>query len=371
MLARLLRGAAKILLTLAAASSLVLAQTLREEATRAGLLVGAAAAPAHFSEADYARTLSSQFNMLEAENAMKWTATEPEGGVFDFKLGDEVVAFAQAHQMAVRGHNLLWYQHNPSWLVNGHFSPDELSAAMQEHIQRVVEHFAGKVFAWDVVNEAFDDQGRVRSSIWYDQPGIGLAGKGTAYIEKAFRWAHQADPKALLFYNDVDAQGVNAKSDAIYAMVKDFKARGVPLDGVGFQAHLRLDGKGLDTFARNLARFAALGLQIHITELDVGIPIGADGKPLHPADSEKQAQIYRRVAEACAAQPACTAFQTWGFTDKYSWIPGFTHGKLGAALIWDGNYQPKPAFRAVLAAFSRAAADSKTVAERKARSEKR
>jgi endo-1,4-beta-xylanase len=359
------RNLLRIFLVLAAASPVLRAQTLRQEADRAGLLVGAAAAPFLLSQGDYARTLASQFNMVEAENSMKWRATEPERGKFDFSRGDELVAFAEAHHMAVRGHNLLWYIYNPAWLERGHFTPGELREIMRDHIMRVAGHYAGKVFAWDVVNEAFDGHGRVRSSIWYDEPGIGLAGKGTAYIAQAFRWAHEADPKALLFYNDYADEGINAKSDAIYAMVKDFKARGVPIDGVGFQSHLRLGAKGLSSFGKNLARFAALGVQIHITELDCGIPIGPDGKPLHSADLKKQAKIYRRVAEACSKQPACTALQTWGVADKYSWIPHHTHGKRGAALMFDRDYQPKPAFEAVMDIFSRAANDSKIVDERR------
>lgn len=361
------KGFKKILnvfLVLAAASPGLFAQTLRQEAARAGLLVGAAAAPFLLSQPDYARTLADQFNMVEAENAMKWRATEPERGKFNFGPGDELVKFAEAHDMKVRGHNLLWHIHNPPWLEQGHFTPAQLRQIMREHIMRVVGHFAGKVFAWDVVNEAIDGNGKVRHSIWYDGPGIGLAGKGTAYVEQAFRWAHEADPKALLFYNDYADAGFNAKSDAIYAMVKDFKARGVPIDGVGFQLHLRLGARGLDSFPQNLARFAALGVQIHITELDCGIPIGPDGKPLHEGDLKKQARIYRRVSDACAKQSACTAIQTWGITDKYSWIPHHTHGKLGAALLFNNDYQPKAAFGAVMEALSQAARDNKTVAER-------
>ena len=123
------------------------------------------------------------------------------------------------------------------------------------------------------MNEALDEQGCVKDSLWYNLPGIGLSEKGTAYVEQAFRWAHEADPQALLFYNDVEGEGLNRKSDAIYAMVKDFKRRGVPIDGVGLQLHIsQLD---LDTaaIAANIARLTALGVQIHITELDVSLPL--------------------------------------------------------------------------------------------------
>jgi len=193
-----------------------------------------------------------------------------------------------------------------------------------------------------------DTNGNIEPSIWYDGPGIGFAGKGTAYIEQAFRWARAADPKALLFYNDYDTEGVNPKSDAVYAMVKDFKKRGVPIDGVGIQAHIfNLDMKEISSLAANLARLTALGVQVHFTEMDVAVPLTANGVPLDQADLARQADIYRFVAKACLQQRGCTAFQTWGFTDKYSWIPGYTKGAKGRALLFDQKYLPKPAYNAL------------------------
>ena len=328
------------------------APALREAAARVGLLVGAAADPRRFSEPEYAEILASEFNLIEAENAMKWPQTEPAPGRFDFSAGDAVVSFGVAHGMKVRGHNLLWGIHNAAWLDDGHYPPSELHDIMQRHIAAVAGHFSGKVFAWDVVNEAFDRQGGLAHSIWFDRPGIGLAEKGTAYIEQAFRWAHEADPKALLFYNDYAAEGLNAKSDAIYAMVKDFKHRGVPIDGVGLQMHLSLDDASrLSSLDANISRLAALGVQVHITEMDVGLPIAADGEPQDPTDLRRQADLYALAARVCAGNSGCTAFQTWGFTDKYSWIPAFTHGARGAALLFDAGYRPKPAYSALLSAF--------------------
>jgi endo-1,4-beta-xylanase len=203
-----------------------------------------------------------------------------------------------------------------------------------------------------VVNEVFLADGSVEPSVWYDQPGIGLKGKGTAYVERAFRWAREADPDALLFYNDYDTEGVNPKSDAVYAMVKDFKRRGVPIDGVGIQAHIvDLEARDLATMEANIARLVALGLQVHITEMDVGLPVDASGRPLNEASLRRQAEIYSQVAEACLRQKGCTAFQTWGFTDKYTWIPDFTKGAKGAPLPFDRLYAPKPAYRALVEAF--------------------
>jgi endo-1,4-beta-xylanase len=347
------------------------AQTLRQAAERLGLLVGAAANPALFSEPEYSRTLALQFNLVEPENAMKWTAIEPEPDVFSFASGDAVVQFAEAHQMQVRGHNLLWSKHNPAWLSAGKFTPRQLRAIMKRHIQTEVSHYKGKVFAWDVVNEAFDGRGRLVDSIWYNQPGIGLAGQGTEYIAQAFRWAHQVDPKALLFYNDYAAEGLNAKSNAIYAMVRQFRRQGVPIDGVGLQMHIHTAHRDISTVAANMRRLARLGVQVQITEMDVGL---ATVHGVVQADSQElrnQADIYGSVASACAKDPGCTAFQTWGFTDKHSWIPGFTKGREGAALLFDANYQPKPAYRAVLNAFTRTAQRRPEIREERLQFEKR
>jgi endo-1,4-beta-xylanase len=324
------------------------AQSLREQADNRKLLVGAAVNPALFGEAAYASTLAREFNMVEAENAMKWSGIRPTQSKFNFGPADKVVAFAQAHNMKVRGHCLLWSEYNPSWLSKGKFTPQQLSNILEEHITTVMKHYAGKVFAWDVVNESFLADGSIEPSIWYDSPGIGLAGKGTAYIEQAFRWARAADPKALLFYNDYDTENLNAKSDAVYEMVKDFKNRGVPIDGVGIQAHLlNLDLKEISTLAANLARLTALGVEVHITEMDVAVPIDLKGKLVDQADLARQADIYRLVATACVKTPGCTALVTWGFTDKYSWIPRHTKGAKGRALLFDQVYDPKPAYHAL------------------------
>jgi len=166
-------------------------------------------------------------------------------------------------------------------------------------------------------------------------------------VEQAFRWAREADPHALLFYNEAEAEGLNRKSDAVYAMVKDFRHRGVPIDGVGLQMHTsRLD---LDTaaIASNIARLTALGVQVHITELDVSLPVDPSGAA-SSEDLRRQAEVYRGVVRACLESSGCTAIQTWGFTDKYSWIGSHSHGTRGAALLFDRAYKPKPAYDAML-----------------------
>ncbi len=328
-------------------ASLALAQTLRNAAEERGVLVGTAVRPSLLlSEPRYAGTLSREFNMVEPEDAMKWWVVRPARDTFDFTQADQVVAFAAAHGMKVRGHTLVWGRTNPAWLKDLKATPAELARLLHEHIDRVAGHFRGRVFAWDVLNEALDENGSLRPSIWYDQPGFGYAGKGTAYIEQCFRWARAADPNALLFYNDAEGEAMNAKSDAIYKMVRDFRQRGVPIDGVGLQMHIFDLHPDIGSIRQNIARFTALGVQVHLTELDVALPVAPDGRA-SAADLQRQAEIYRQIAAACLASRGCTAIQTWGFTDKWSWIGSKSEHTLGAALLFDHNYTPKLAYGAL------------------------
>jgi len=334
-----------------ATASVCFAQSLRQEADKAGLLVGTAVRVSQLSETAYTSTLAREFSMLEPEDAMKWRALRPDEFAYDFHEGDEIVRFAQTNRMKVRGHCLVWGHDNPAWLTQNHFTTRQLSRLLHGHIFRVMKHYQNQVFAWDVVNEAVDENGNLRDSLWYNEPGIGLAGNGTAYIEKVFRWAHQADPHALLFYNEAEGEGLNRKSDAIYAMVKDFKRRRVPIDGVGLQMHIPLLDVNIPEIAANIARLTALGLQVHITELDVALPL-RNPAPVRSEDLIRQADVYRGIVRACLNNPKCTAIQTWGFTDKYSWIGSHSHQTRGAALLFDQAYEPKAAYRAVLEELS-------------------
>jgi endo-1,4-beta-xylanase len=349
-------------------------QSLREAAQASGMLIGTAVRPARLSEGAYASTLAREFNMLEPEDVLKWEVVHPEQQSFDFSQADQIVDFATRHGMKVRGHTLVWHQQNPKWLTEGKYSSGELAQILEKHIKTVVGHYRGKIFAWDVVNEAFDElqPGRLRSTIWRDQPGIGLAGNEAAssreprassaparseleargpkqsysYIEHCFRWAHEADPQALLFYNEAGAEVVNPKSDAIYAMVRDFRRRGVPIDGVGLQMHIENLRADAASISANIRRFTALGVQVQITEMDVALPVDPHGNP-RPEDLQRQADIYREVATACLSHPGCRAIQTWGFTDKYSWIGSHSKQTHGAALPFDRDYVAKPAYEAL------------------------
>ncbi len=314
--------------------------TLREAAARHRVLIGTAVEPGFLREPGYARILGAEFSALEPENKMKFDQIHPQPDRYDFAGPDELVHFAKEHNMKVRGHTLVWHNQQPRWVTDGSLGPERLATVLHDHIDTVMGRYKGIVFAWDVVNEAFNDNGSMRHTVWYDKPGIGFAGQGAKYIEQALTWARKADPRAELFYNDYDADTVCPKSDAIYAMAKEFKRRKAPLDGVGFQMHVDLSfdrPESLESFRANLSRFAALGLKIHITELDVRLD---DNRPDLLA---AQAKAYQDIVRICVAQPKCKLIQLWGLTDRHSWIPSFHRGQ-GRALLWDANDQKKPAY---------------------------
>ncbi|SKB08942.1 endo-1,4-beta-xylanase [Prosthecobacter debontii] len=286
-------------------------------------------------ESDYRARAGMEFSMLTPANAMKMDALQPARGEFYWSDADELVNFAESHAQRVHGHTLVWHRQVPKWLETGTWSRDELLHLLREHIFTVVGRYRGRVQLWDVVNEALNDDGSRRPSFW--QRGI-----GPDYIEKAFRWAHEADPTAILIYNDYNAEDLGVKSNAVYEMLRDLKAQGVPVHGVGFQMHVTVRQlPNVKDFQANLKRLADLGLELHVTELDVRIPL-----PATPESLSQQAKDYQKIFDAAMAFPQLRSFSLWGFTDRHSWIPHEFKG-YGAGLIWDEHDQPKPAFSAL------------------------
>ncbi|MFF4798139.1 endo-1,4-beta-xylanase [Streptomyces sp. NPDC001351] len=309
---------------------------LRDLAAAKGKVIGTAVTGSKLT-GTYGDLAGAQFNSLTPGNAMKWGSVEPARGSFDWTEADQIVAFAQAHNQQVRGHTLVWHNQNPSWLTNGNWTSAQLSSLLQNHITTEVGRYKGKIAAWDVVNEAFNEDGTYRSDLWYNT-------LGADYIANALTWAHAADPAAKLYINDYNVEGVNAKSTALYNLVKDLKARGVPIDGVGLQAHLIL-GQVPSSLQQNIQRFADLGVDVSITELDVRMALSADSTKL-----AQQAADYRSVLNACVAVTRCAGVTVWGFTDSDSWVPSTFPG-YGAATPYDENYAPKPAYHAIAEAL--------------------
>lgn len=328
------------------------AQTLRARAEERHLLMGAAVDSSVMSEVPYAATLAREYSALEPGNEMKFNFIHPKPASYDFAEPDALVAFAQSHSMRVRGHNLVSHRSLPDWISvkdwmhaqdgpSAPWTPESLNKVLAEHIATVVGHYRGKIYAWDVVNEPFNEDGSVRSSIWYEKPGIRFAGEGTKYIEQALIWAHAADSEAKLFVNETGAETLNRKSDAVYAMAKDFRSRSVPLNGIGLELHVGSDFNSFDSLRRNIHRLTDLGLEVQFTEVDVRLRDSSD------LSLRAQADIYENLLDACLREPACTLFQTWGFTDRYSWVPDAFPG-YGSALPFDENYRKKPAYNAML-----------------------
>jgi endo-1,4-beta-xylanase len=187
------------------------------------------------SDAAYRRLLAAEFNSLTPENQLKWEFVRPSEGEYDFEAADAIVAFAEEHGQRVRGHTLLWHSQNPAWLEEGDFSPEALEEILRDHIGTVVGRYAGRIHEWDVANEIFLEDGslRLQENIWLRELGPGI-------IARAFHWAHEADPSAQLFFNDYGVDGINAKSNAYFALIQTLLAKGVPVHGFGTQSHLSL-----------------------------------------------------------------------------------------------------------------------------------
>ncbi|WP_406356208.1 endo-1,4-beta-xylanase [Streptomyces sp. NBC_00658] len=307
------------------------ATTLRGYADARGVRIGAAVGDSPLtSDSAYTTVLDREFNSVTAENAMKWDALEPSRGGYNWAAADRLVAHAAAHNQGVRGHTLAWYSQLPSWLKNGNFSAAELNTILKKHIDTTLGRYKGKVYAWDVVNETFNEDGSMRSSLWQDK-------LGTGYIANALRWAHAADPAAKLYINDYNIEADNAKSDALYTLAKQLLAEGVPLNGIGFQSHFVV-GQVPSTMKANLKRFSDLGLEVSVTELDIRIPL-----PASAAELAQQSADYKLASENCLGVARCAGVTVWGVTDKYSWIPG-TFSGFGAALPYNESYAPKPSY---------------------------
>jgi endo-1,4-beta-xylanase len=307
--------------------------TLRSLAETRSFQIGAAAdaAPAT-GDARYIDRLSGEFNSLTPGNELKFGPLRPTRQTYSWGDADRLVAFAESNSMRVRGHTLLWHQQNPHWLSSGNYNRDQLLAILEDHVKTVVGRYKGRIAAWDVLNEAIDDDGSLRETLW-------LEGIGPEYIDLAFQWAHEADPEALLFYNDYSAEGLGTKSDAVYDLVVDLKSNGVPIDGVGMQMHFSTEwSPPTADVAANVQRLANAGLLVQITEMDVRIPM-----PARQVELRAQAELYRSMLQICLDAPNCFSFTIWGVSDANSWRPGHFEG-YGAGLIFDEDYEPKPAY---------------------------
>jgi endo-1,4-beta-xylanase len=308
---------------------------LRTLAEAQGRYFGTALTQSNLSNSTLTTLAAAQFDMVTPGNEMKWDTTEPSNGSFNFGPGDQIVSFAKAHNMRVRGHNLVWHSQLPSWVSS--LPSNQVQSAMETHITTEATHYKGQVYAWDVVNEPFNDDGSLRQDVFFNAMGSG-------YIADALRTAHAADPNAKLYLNDYNIEGENAKSNAMYSLVQSLLSQGVPINGVGLESHFIL-GQVPSSMLANMQRFAALGVDVAVTELDDRIQL-----PASSANLQQQASDFAAVVQNCLQVSRCVGVTQWGVGDADSWIPSAFSG-FGAATMFDQNYQPKPAYTAVQTAL--------------------
>lgn len=319
---------------------------LKDLAARHGIKLGNFAILNHINDPPYRDILTTQFDFVLADNTPNWYFTDgglrPSATTYNFKQMDEVVAYAKTHTMPIEAHHLLWGEDKwlPEWLKNGNYSESQLASIMHDHIASVVGRYEGKIKQWSVVNEAFTRRQHTNglSDWWADHTGGGID-----YIDRAFISARQADPQATLILNDFNNEQFNPVSDAMYAYIKDAKARGVPIDGIGMQMHI--DGTHapdkVEVIA-NMRRFAALGIGIYVTEFDVNMSaVPAD----NPTKDKIAGDIYYNMMRACIESKVCHSFALLGITDKETWYNYMGPATAGARpLMFDDAYRPKQAY---------------------------
>ncbi|MFJ1759256.1 endo-1,4-beta-xylanase [Amycolatopsis sp. NPDC088138] len=295
--------------------------------------VGSAVAASYLaSEPDYRAVLTREFDNVTPENEMKWGTVEAVRGQYDWSGADAIVRYAQAHHKTVRGHTLVWHSQLPDWVAA--LPAAELRRVLRDHITTEVKRYKGKIRAWDVVNELFNEDGTRRDTVFSQKLGDG-------FVADVFRWAHAADPSATLYINDYNIEGKNPKSDAVYDLVKTLRRQGVPIGGVGVQAHLSTQYGFPEGYQANLKRLTSLGVDVAVTEADVRIPTPPDAAKL-----DVQASYFDQLWDGCQAVRKCVEFTTWGFTDRHSWVPDVFPGE-GAACLFDADLKPKPAYKRI------------------------
>ena len=315
--------------------------------------IGAAVMPADLT-GPRAGLLAEQFNSIVAENVMKWAIIQPTESTFNFAPADQLVAFARAHHMKMRGHTLLWHKQVPAWLfkdANGNDlqpSPETkalMLARLEKHIRTVVSRYKDDVYAWDVVNEVIDpsEPDGFRRSKWYELTG-------TDYIDTAFRVAHEVAPNAKLYINDYDTTDP-VKRQYLFNLVRDLKQRGVPVDGVGHQMHVNIDGPPVEDFVETVNMFAPLGVDQQITELDMSVyPNGSDSyAEVRPEALQRQALRYGELFQALRQlKGKITGVTFWGIADDHTWLSTYPKKRHNWPLLFDAQGQPKAAFWAVV-----------------------
>ncbi|MEI6948862.1 endo-1,4-beta-xylanase [Paraflavisolibacter sp. H34] len=319
--------------------------------------IGVAVSPRALKTAE-ADLIRQQFNSMTPENALKMGPIHPREQVYNWRDADSIAAFARRHQLKLRGHTLCWHNQAPAWMFQDaegkQVSKEVLLQRLKEHIHTVVGRYKGTIYAWDVVNEAVSDKPDE-----YLRPSPWLQICGEDYIAQAFRFAHEADPNAVLFYNDYNEISP-VKREKIYRLVKSLKDAGVPIHGIGLQAHWAVNEPSRGQLDSTLNRFASLGLKLQITELDISVyPKEHDARPRRPEDADTAFSAAREQAQLEKYRMCFDLFRKyknelsgvtfWNISDRSSWLDDFpVKGRKDYPLLFDRNLQPKKAFGAVV-----------------------
>lgn len=300
-----------------------------------GIAVGESAVQQDSTYRSYVNN-KAEFGQLVPENGQKWDSTEPQRGNFNYNSANIVPNVAKQNGQILRCHALVWHSQLPNWVNSGSWNRQTLQSVMEVHINNVMGHFKGACYHWDVINEAINDDGTWRPSPFYNT-------FGTDFFALSFRLAKAADPSVKLYYNDYNLEYNQAKTDKAVELVKIVQAAGAPIDGVGFQGHLIVGSTpGRSALANTLRRFTALGLEVAYTEID----IRHSSVPASQSARVTQGNDYANVIGSCLDVAGCVGITIWGFTDKYSWVPGTFPG-TGEALIYDNNFSKKPAWTSI------------------------
>jgi len=315
-------------------------ETLNTLARRVGKLYFGTATDNTFNLSTYTHILAHEFGQLTPANGQKWMYSEPLPGVFNYTYGSIVPAIAASNHQLLRCHTLVWHSQLPAWVENGNFTQTSLTAVIERHVTNLVTKFKGRCYAWDVVNEALNEDGTFRDSVF-------LRVLGQEFIRTAFRAAAKADPHAKLYYNDYNLEGVNAKTESVREnIIKYLRADNLKIDGVGLQSHLIVgQTPTLDDQIENLKRFERLSVETAYTEVDIRLDL--------PQTEEQLAQQkvdYRTAVGACTQVKSCVGITVWDFYDPYSWVPGVFDGQ-GAATLYFANFTKHPAYYGVVEAL--------------------
>jgi len=307
-------------------------RSVRERADKRNLTYGMSVQAGDVLDPDTISILEDNFNLLVPENTMKWVNIRPTKGFWNWSDMDNMVAFAQKRKMRMKGHTFVWHQQNPPYVYSLK-TREEAIALLTDQITSVMTRYKGKIYEYDVCNEVLNEDGTMRDTIWYKTIG-------PDYLDIAFRTARAADPDARLILNDYSNEYAGTpKADGFYALAKDLKDRGVPIDGVGLQMHLMAqDPVSEEALLENVRRFGDLGLFVSFTEIDVRV-----ANPLTAEKEAEQIDAYSKLMEIALGEKNAGSFIMWGFSDKRSWIPRAFPG-FGFAHLYDQNDKPKPVY---------------------------